>query len=133
MADYYNSFATFIPCDDEADANAMLASINSAFTDDMMDPDNEYVPEFEYCYTEKSGDTWGVFMADEFNGMNEPVAEAIRAHLEAKNSDARIVITGNFGCSKLRAHEFGGWAVGIKRDAVEWIDAGSYMQEFINR
>ena len=133
MADYHNSFATFIPCDDEQDAQKLVAAIEAAYQEDFNDPDANYVPAFEYCQVDRQGDTWGVFLADENEGMNDEVAGAIQCHLAAKRSDQKVVISGSFGCSKLRPDEFGGWAVGITRTQIEWVDAGQYMHDFLNR
>lgn len=124
MADHYSEFASFIPCASKEQAETLAQALRDTFTDD------ESISE---CYYEEHLGNPGVYIADQYGSIPEAMPEVIRKHLAENDPGRKVIISGNYGCSKLRVDEFGGWAVGITKDVVEWVDAHSYMRDFLDR
>lgn len=129
MADYYNTFSTIIPCENKAQQDYLmerLDTLNESCYDPYLRDDCDPI-----CNYERDGEH--VWLYSEHDGLNGNVADVIMFFLAEFNRDDKIVISGAYGCSKLREDEFGGWACGITSSAVEWVDSHQYMRDFLNR
>lgn len=125
MAEYYTSFAASLDCPNEEKANALADAIH-----DMLEkaPEEECIQEPESCEAVREGDDWRLYIAGD-NGLAEEIPPIIQEHFKLWNNDSKVIISGNYGCSKPRPGEFGGWAVGITATSIEWVCASTTLHE----
>jgi hypothetical protein len=125
MAQHYNSFATCIDCPDEDKANALRDTILK-----MLD-EEEYVEIPDMILVEKLRDQWYVYLAGH-DGLSDRIPPIIQSYLKLWGLDSKIVISGGYGCSKLRPGEFGGWACGITATSVDYVSADFAMRMILS-
>lgn len=100
-------------------------SIREAYYQDLAGPE---------WYIEKDGDdgkpyVW--FHADEGVGSLEHLAEFIRMFLRKFDIKEPWSLTWSETCSKPRLDAFGGGAVVVSKDAVKWLNTGSWVNDTI--
>jgi hypothetical protein len=127
MAEMHDTFAANIDCPDEEKANALLSAI-----EDMLQEadENEYTERPENLFVEDLRDKWYVYISG-YNGLSDRIPPIIHEHLAKWDADTKVIISGSYGCSKLRPDHFGGWACGITKSHVEWIVAVDEMRKRI--
>jgi hypothetical protein len=125
-ADFYTNFAFFL--DKEIYGEDVLKDIRELMKimDKIDDCQNQDFPEwFDVDTVDGHGckfemDNGGLYISHEESGNPETIADIIRQALKHNNSDACVGFQYAFTCSKPIPDEFGGDAVFITKDDVEW-------------
>ena len=125
MAEYYTSFAADIDCPDEQGATDLAEAINKTLAD--MAEASDYPDSLESCEPMQVGDAWRLYIAGD-NGLDACIPPIIQSYFKRWGCGTKTIISGNYGCSKARPGEFGGWAVGISETSIHWVDARDIMR-----
>lgn len=128
MAEMTDTFAANIDCPDEDKANALRDAILKMLNEDN---EEEYVEIPDFISVHSELDKWYLYIAGH-NGLSERIPTVIQEHFKLWGSDDEVVISGAYGCSKLRPDHFGGWACGITATSVDYVSADSAMREILS-
>lgn len=131
MAENYEQFSNIIPVDTAAQAEELCALIEKT---SEYDEENDFVCLLTHCQVHLKLDInqYGVFIAGE-EGLHEDIPEIIHEFYKKYDIKYNAVISAAYTCSKLRPDEFGGWAVGINKNEIYYVDAGLMVLEHLER
>jgi len=128
MAQMTDTFAANIDCPDEDKAKALHDAILETLEEHN---EEEYVEIPDYISVHSELGKWYLYIAGH-NGLSERIPTVIQEHFGLWDNDHEVIISGAYGCSKLRPDHFGGWACGITASSVNYVSADSAMREILS-
>jgi len=129
MANNYCQFSEFLelPRGFEKRAQAILEELQEL-------ADEEDIEELPFGFNINwEVDRSGVWFYTEESGDPETLVYAVQRLMKAFDIKKPFIASWAFTCSKPRLEEFGGGAVAVWQDHVEWIDARSEIQKRVER
>jgi len=142
MADYYTTFSeqlTFKTRQGATWAQKYLEQFNGEIDEDnpkseelealadLYELESDYfVLEFQWDISQENK-KWGIWMRSEENGNPDHVAQFVQAYLKKFDPQGCFGLSWAATCSKMRTDAFGGGAIFITAETIDWMHTGDWI------